>query len=183
MKKKLYATLFSFLVTACAPRYPVPPTLPTSVTQISTPQETQKWLENKNNITYRFDPQMFGEEDFWAPCALTYALKAGDCEDYAICAAALLQDNVQEGFIIYLDHPTNKSAHAVFAYKFNGYWVINSNIDTEFRSPQYSSLVEALQNSVGANYSVYTIFGYEGVDLINGNESIEKKMDKLGKYT
>ncbi|GEM_PF-5173493 len=183
MKKGLYAAFFSVLVNACAPRYAPPPDLPSSVKQISKPQEAQQWLETV--LSYKRDPLLYGEPDFWAPCALTYQLKAGDCEDYAICAAALLEGDIQQGYFIYVDKPEafkgeeKDSAHAVFAYQLNDRWGIVSNNLSEFRQPLYSSLEGALKNSLSYRYSRYIIYDYSGVDMINGNKSLEPQMKEI----
>ncbi len=180
MKKKVYAALFSALFTGCAPRYAPPPDLPSSITQISTPQETQQWLETV--LTYKRDPILHGKRDFWAPCALTYQLKGGDCEDYAICAAALLDGNVEQGYIIYIENPDSESAHAVFAYSIDGQWGINSNNHSEFRQPEYESLHKALLSSLSGKYSKYIIYDYSNVDIVNGNKDLESKMKKVREY-
>src|SRR3989344_4313182 len=147
MKKGLYAAFFSALINACAPRYAPPPDLPSAVKQINKPEEAQQWLETV--ITYKHDSELYGQKDFWAPCALTYQLRAGDCEDYAICAAALLEGDIEQGYLIYIDNPGERdkdnpdkpeSAHAVFAYRIHNQWGILSNNHSEYRQPVYSSL-------------------------------------------
>ena len=187
MKKGLYAVLFAAVANACAPRYAPPPDLPSSVKQISKPEEAQAWLENV--LTYKRDPVLYGQDDFWAPCALTYKLRAGDCEDYAICAATLMDNDISQGYIIYIDNPGKKdaddpdkpeSAHAVFAYKMNNKWGILSNGHSEYRPPEFSSLHEALRDSLSYRYSRYVIYDYAGVDIVNGNESLESKMKEVG---
>ncbi|MDP3698662.1 MAG: hypothetical protein Q8R47_03675 [Nanoarchaeota archaeon] len=190
MKKGLYAALFSATLASCAPRYAPPPDLPSSIKQISKPQEAQQWLENV--LIYKRDPVLYGEPDFWAPCALTYQLKAGDCEDYAICAAALLDKDIQQGYLIYIDNPSKKdynnpdkpeSAHAMFAYRLHNKWGILSNNHSEFRLPEYSTLRSAVQNSLGRKYSRYVIYDYSGVDMINGNKDLEPEMKEVGQGT
>ena len=152
-----------------------PPPLPSEIMAISTPEKTQEWL--KENLTYKRDMVLHSLDDFWAPCALTYQLRAGDCDDYAICAAAILQDDILEGYIIYLDHfDRTKGAHAVFAYHLNGQWGIISNNNSEFRKPLYSTLDQALFDSVGDKYNYYKIYDYSKASLANGNNDLESKM-------
>lgn len=184
MKKSLYAAFFSALINACAPRYAPPTDLPSSVRQINKPEEAQQWLEQV--LTYKRDPVLYGEADFWAPCALTYQLKAGDCEDYAICAAALLEGDIKQGYLIYIDNPGKfnddgepESAHAVFAYLMHNQWGILSNNHSEFRQPVYATLHDAVQNSLGRNYSRFVIYDYSGVDMINGNKDLEPMMKQI----
>ncbi|MEK6939390.1 MAG: transglutaminase-like domain-containing protein [Nanoarchaeota archaeon] len=178
MKRGLYAALLSATLTSCAPRYAPPPDLPSSVKQISRPEEAQQWLEAV--LTYEHDDKLYGEDDFWAPCALTYQLKKGDCEDYAICAAALLDNDIQQGYLIVIYKPprpendkTPDSAHAVFAYKVNDRWGILSNGRSEYRAPTFSTLYEALRDSLSYRYNRYEIYDYSGVDIVNGNSSLE----------
>ena len=177
MKKGAYAVLFSALVTSCGPKYAPPPNLPSSITQISTPQETQQWLDTV--LTYERDPILHGTKDFWAPCSLTYALRKGDCEDYAICAAALLENDVEQGYIIYINNPGKDKAHAVFAYRINGHWGINSNNRSEYRLPTSSSLRSILIDALADDYTNYSIYDYQEVDLINGNQDLKSKMKKI----
>ncbi|HLD39763.1 MAG TPA: transglutaminase-like domain-containing protein [Candidatus Nanoarchaeia archaeon] len=184
MKKALYTAFFSALVNACIPRYAPPPDLPSSVKQINKPEEAQQWLETV--LTYKHDSELYGQSDFWAPCALTYQLRAGDCEDYAICAAALLNRDIQEGYLIYIDNPGKKdkdgkpdSGHAVFAYKMNDKWGILSNGHSEYRLPEFSNLHAALHDALSYRYSRYIVYDYSGVDLINGNTNLESKMKQI----
>jgi len=183
MKQGIYVLFFSAFSTACAPRYQMPPMLPISILQISNPDQTQQWLEDKNNLTYKRDPDLHGE-DFWAPCALTYALGGGDCEDYAICAAALLEGDIEKGYIVSAEHPDRDSAHAVFAYKFHGWWGINSNNETEFRRPYFLTEHQAITDSLRGKYTEYTIYDYSGVNIFIGNEDLEDKIKKrkIGTY-
>ena len=172
--------LFYAAMGGCAPNYTPPPTLPSSIRQISTPAETQQWLENV--LTYEFDTKLYGEDDFWAPCALTYQRRKGDCEDYAICSAAILREDVERGYIIAVHNPKTEKGHAVFAYRLAGKWGITSNNKSEFRKPEYLSLQSVLLSSLSENYAEYSIYGYEGVDLINGNSSLEFRMKLIGRY-
>lgn len=172
--------LFSAAIGSCAPSYTPPPTLPSSIRQINTPAETQQWLETV--LTYEYDQNLYGEDDFWAPCALTYQHKKGDCEDYAICAAAILREDVERGYIITVHNPETEIGHAVFAYRLGGKWGITSNNNNEFRSSEYQNLHDVVLSSLGEKYTEYSIYGYEGVDLINGNSSLEYKMKLIGRY-
>ena len=177
MKKSIYAVLFSSLVT-CVPSYTPPPTLPSSINEISTPEDTKKWLENI--LTYQHDDQLYDTDDFWASCALTYQNRGGDCEDYAICAAAILQGDVDEGYIITLN--SEDSAHAVFAYRTATGWGIISNDHNQFRLPLFDSLHEAVWDSLHTNYSRYSRYDYDGVDLANGTGDLESQFHFRGTY-
>ena len=125
---------------------------------------------------------MYRKRDFWAPCALTYKLKQGDCEDYAICAAAILDRDVEEGYIITTYDSKTNSAHAVFAFRLHGKWGMISNNESEFRNPRYESLHGVLLSSFSEKYTEYFIYDYQGIDLINGNEDLESKMKQVGNH-
>lgn len=172
--------LFYAAIGSCTPIYTPPPTLPSSIKQISAPVEAQKWLETV--LTYEHDPVLYGEADFWAPCALTYQRKKGDCEDYAICAAAILREDVEGGFIITVENTKDKKGHAVFAYRLGGKWGMVSNNKEEFRKPEYPSLYEVVLSSFAGKYTEYRIYDYNGVDLINGNEDLEPSLKQIGHY-
>ena len=181
MKRGLYALFFPILSAACAPRYVPPPDLPSSIIQISNPDEAQQWLETV--LTYKRDPVLHEKKDFWAPCALTYALRGGDCEDYAICAAALLEGDIEKGYIVYVDHRDRDRAHAVFAYKYHGWWGINSNNESEFRRPYFTTEHRAIADSLGNKYTDYKLYDYTGVNIFTGNEDLETKMKPIGTYS
>lgn len=184
MKKEIYAALFSTILGSCAPRYVPPPTLPSSVAQIDTPAEVKKWLNTV--LKYEYDKDLYKTPDFWAPCVLTYKNRAGDCEDHAICAAALLQGDVEQGYIIVLYDPSkkNRAAHAVLAYRFDNKWGILSNDPLEFRPPQFATLdgaVTDINNAKEAQdrFLRYGVRDYSGVDLVNGSEDLESKIKKI----
>lgn len=179
MKRGWYALFFSLFSTACAPRYAMPPPLPDSVLQIHNPDQAQDWL--KHHLKYKRDKIQYGD-DFWAPCALTYALGGGDCEDYAICAAAIQAGDIEAGYIAYVDHPDKDSAHAVLVYKYHGLWGINSNNDTEFRRPYFQTAHQAIVDSLKGKYTEYTLYDYAGVNIFTGNEDLESEMREIGEY-
>ena len=124
--------------------------------------------------------------DFWAPCALTYQNRAGDCDDHAICAAALLQGDVEQGYIVVLYDSSEKkrSAHAVFAYRLDNSWGILSNDYWEFRPPRFATLDEAVKDINNARnaqdrFLRYDIRDYSGVDLVNGSEDLKPKIKEI----
>lgn len=170
--------LFYTAIGSCFFNYTPPPTLPSSIKQISTPTETQQWLETVLN--YKYDEILYGEDDFWAPCALTYQHKKGDCEDYAICAAAILREDVEEGYIIAINNPETEKAHAVFAYRLHRKWGIVSNNKSEFSKPEYQSLHEVVLSSFGEKYTEYRVYDYDEADLINGNRDLKPRMKQIG---
>ncbi|MEK6809436.1 MAG: transglutaminase-like domain-containing protein [Nanoarchaeota archaeon] len=182
MKKLLVTALFYATFGNCSPNYAPPPTLDSSIKQINTPEETQQWLETV--LTYESDKFLYGKEDFWAPCGLTYQHKKGDCEDYAICAAAILREDIDLGYIItvYNSDSLKREAHAVFAYRLNGKWGIISNDKNQFRSPKYQSLPKVLLDSIDEKYTEYMVYDYGGLDLVDGKGNLGPKMKEIGRY-
>lgn len=184
MKKRVYTALVSAFLSSCSPSYTPPPTLPSSIAKIDMPAEARRWLDTV--LKYEYDKNLYKTPDFWAPCGLTYKNRAGDCEDHAICAAALLQGDIEQGYIIVLHPPSNenRSAHAVFAYRLDGRWGVLSNDTLEFRRPRFATLHEAITDINNARDSQdhflrYDVRDYSGVDLVNGSEDLVSKIKKI----
>jgi hypothetical protein len=186
MVKKTISALYLVIASASCVSYTPPPTLPASITEIKDPKEVEKWLETV--LSYQYDEQTYGKGDFWAACGLTYENKKGDCEDYAICAAALLQGDVEKGYIISLyGRIKDDKAHAVFAYQQDGRWGVISNQPLEFREPLFVSLDEVINNINNSKdpperYTKYTIYDYTGVDLVSGRGNLESQMEESKRY-
>ena len=185
MKKGVCVALFSTLSASCAPKYVPPPTLPLSIAEINTPSEARKWL--KTVLTYKHDEELYGD-DFWAPCGLTYPNRAGDCDDYAICAAALLQGDVEKGYIVYLYGRLidGDGSHAVFVYQLNQKWgSISNQSPDEFRLPNYNTVDDVLRSinftsdHPGGRFRRYKLLDYSGVDLVNGSDDLESKLTEI----
>lgn len=170
MVKKELAIGIATLLPACG--YVPPPTLDASIAEISDPREAHLWIEEL--LKYRKDNQNYGVKEFYAPCRLTYESGFGDCDDQSICAAALLQGDVDEGYIISLKR--SESGHATFLYRVGYFWGVISNNDSEFRAPYYNSLQEAVLKVYGEKYDRYLVRDYTGVDLVEGNETLKDKM-------
>ncbi len=184
MKEGLYTALVSAFLSSCAPPYTPPPNLPSSIAKIDTPHEARRWLDTV--LKYKYDKDLYKTSDFWAPCGLTYKNRAGDCEDHAICAAALLQGDVEQGYIIVLYDPSNekRAAHAVFAYRLDNKWGVLSNDSWEFRLPRFVTLDEVLSDINNARGSRdrflrYNVRDYSGVDLVNGSENLVSKIKEI----
>ena len=183
MKKGVCVALVSAFLSSCPQHYQPPPTLPSSIVEIRKPDEVRQWLDTV--LSYKHDDKLYGEQDFWASCGLTYQNKAGDCEDYAICAAALLEGDVEKGYVITLEDTVNKKGHAVFAYQLDSKWGVISNQPKEFRGPSFATLHEAVMDINAARdrserFRQYSVLDYSGVDLVSGFSSLESKMKNLG---
>ena len=176
----MYAALFSALINSCAPRYAPPPDLPSSVKQIRTPEETQQWLENV--LTYNRDPILYGKPDFWAPCGLTYSLKQGDCEDYAICAAAILDHDIEQGYIVTVYNAEPKRAHAVFVFQLHGKWGMLSNDKSQYRPATFATLEDVVIDSLKEDYQEYSVYDYTGIDITDGDQNLKLKMSLVWEH-
>ena len=189
MIEKFSALYLSTAISACVPHYVPPPTLQASEVEIDTPEMANEWL--KNVLTYRSDMILYGKDDFWASCALTYQNGAGDCEDFAICAAVLLQGDIEKGHIVLMYNPlSNKDEengprdHAVFAYKSDGRWGVISNQEREFRTPLFASLeyvVQDINNSrkPADRYTQYIVVDYEEADILSYDGNLDSRMKKV----
>ena len=183
MKKGVCVALVSAFLSSYPQHYQPPPTLPSSIVEIKKPDEVRQWLNTV--LTYKHDYKLYGQRDFWASCGLTYLNRAGDCDDYAICAAALLEGDVEKGYIITLESPVNNDAgHAVFAYQLNNKWGIISNQPPEFREARFSTLHDAVVDVNMARDSTerfrqYSVRDYTGVDIIHGFGDLESEMKMI----
>ncbi len=63
----------------------------------TTPKAVATFL--RNNVTFTRDEELFGEADRWQSPEEFVARKAGDCEDYALLARALLRRNGIEAYV------------------------------------------------------------------------------------
>lgn len=183
--RKLSIISLSTILSACAPRYTPPPNLPSSVTQISTPGETKQWLETV--LRYQYDEETYGKDDYWASCSSTYEKGAGDCDDYAICAAALLQGDVEQGYIVSLyDRVKDDKAHAIFIYQIDGRWGAISNQSPEYREPLFVSW-EMVINDVNRakdppeRYTKYAVYDYRGVNIVSGRGNLDSHMKEIAR--
>ena len=84
---------------------------------------------------------------------------------------------------MYVDHRDRDRAHAVFAYKYHGWWGINSNNESEFRRPYFATEHQAIADSLGNKYTDYKLYDYTGVNIFTGNEDLETKMKPIGTYS
>ncbi len=191
MIKRFSAAYLSTIMSACVPHYIPPPTLQASAVEINTPEIANEWL--KNVLTYRSDMLLYGKSDFWASCTLTYQNRAGDCEDFSICAAVLLEGDIEKGYFVLMYNPlSNKKdeekgikGHAVFAYKSGGRWGVISNQGREFRTPLFASLEYVVQdiNDIKLpeeRYTQYYVIDYDGADLLSYGGDLNSRMKTVG---
>lgn len=171
--------------------------LPYEIDEIKTPVQARRWLDE--NLTREKDPVLYNADDFYAPCGLAYQKGKGDCEDYAICAAALLQGDVQQSYLAVLGnwegneyiaergswYAVNPSTdlHAVYVYQVDGKWGLIGVKHSEFEEPIFATPEEVLgfrYNSYryNLNFHEYILFDHSGLDLVNGNQNLEEKITK-----
>src|SRR6266436_5806825 len=81
-------------------------------------------------LTPKSDLALYGEEDVWSPPLATFAIGAGDCEDYAIAKFVALQEaGVSSIDLLFFkwhdDH--REEDHAVVAARLDGHWLTLDN--------------------------------------------------------
>jgi predicted transglutaminase-like cysteine proteinase len=76
------------------------------------------------------DLALYGAEDVWSPPLATFAIGAGDCEDYAIAKFVALQEagvSADDLRIVVLRDNIRREDHAVVAARLDGSWLMLDN--------------------------------------------------------
>src|SRR5258707_12534321 len=76
------------------------------------------------------DLALYGAEDVWSPPLATFAMGAGDCEDYAIAKFVALQEvgvSADDLRIVILQDDIRKEYHTVVAARLDGNWPMLDN--------------------------------------------------------
>jgi len=76
------------------------------------------------------DLALYGAEDVWSPPLATFAIGAGDCEDYAIAKFVALQEagiSADDLRIVILRDDHREEDHAVVAARLDGHWLTLDN--------------------------------------------------------
>ncbi len=129
MKQKTFFLLVFLIVIY----FPLPVSLASSSSssiqalalQLSSPKAIAQWM--KKNLDFKEDQAIFGTEDYWQSAQEILKRKAGDCEDYAILAKALLDELGMESYVISFYGP-NDYAHTIVLFKDKGgYNVMNED--------------------------------------------------------
>src|SRR5260221_1010528 len=82
------------------------------------------------NLKPRSDVALYGAEDVWSPPLATFAIGAGDCEDYAIAKFVALQHagiSANDLRIVILRDDHREEDHAVVAARLDGHWLTLDN--------------------------------------------------------
>jgi predicted transglutaminase-like cysteine proteinase len=77
------------------------------------------------------DLALYGADDVWSPPLATFAIGAGDCEDYAIAKFVALQEAgvpADDLRIVILQDDIRKGYHAVVAARLDGNWLMLDNL-------------------------------------------------------
>src|SRR5258707_4899078 len=85
------------------------------------------------------DLALYGAEDVWSPPLATFALGAGDCEDYAIAKFVALQEagvSPDDLRIVILRDDRREEDHAVVAARLDGNWLMLDNRNMAMDSDQ-----------------------------------------------
>ena len=81
-------------------------------------------------LTPKSDLALYGEEDVWSAPLATFAIGAGDCEDYAIAKFVALQEagvSPDDLRIVILRDDHREEDHAVVAARLDGHWLTLDN--------------------------------------------------------
>lgn len=117
-------------------------TLEVIASNYPTPKELAQFL--KRQIRFERDVELFGQLDYWQTPEELLARRAGDCEDYALLAKAILEQQGKEAFLLSLYGPDNY-AHTVCAFVENGrYNVINKDRLVRYRAKSIEQIASFL---------------------------------------
>lgn len=77
------------------------------------------------------DVTLYGVQDYWATPLSTFALRAGDCEDYAIAKYVALREigfSTSDLRLVIVQDNEAHQGHAVTAVRFEGRWLVLDNL-------------------------------------------------------
>lgn len=91
----------------------------TVIRTLSTPLEATVYC--LGFLEFKTDEKLHGKENYFAPFRVTHKLKKGDCDDFAIAAAAILSDDGYDCTSIMIDrgkrNEKSVDLHMVFIYQ------------------------------------------------------------------
>lgn len=118
------------------------PTLESLASTYATPKAVAQFL--REQIRFKPDDQLFERLDYWQAPEELLARRAGDCEDYAILAQALLVRQGREAFLLSL-FGAGGYAHTVCVFSEEGrYSVINEDRLIRYRTASLEELATFL---------------------------------------
>lgn len=119
-----------------------PVTLETMSQTYTTPQSLTRFL--REAITLITDQELFGDPDYWQAPEEFLSRRAGDCEDYALLAQAVLQRQGIEAHVFSL-FGTNGYAHTVCVFREAGRWdVINQDVIQRYHAVTLAEVADQL---------------------------------------
>lgn len=103
-----------------------------------TPRQLAGFL--RRTIAFKRDPELFSRADYWQTPEELLARRAGDCEDYALLAKAVLDRQGKEAFLLSL-YGSEGYAHTVCVFVEQGrYNVINQDRLVRYRAKSLDEL-------------------------------------------
>lgn len=118
------------------------PSLTTLARTCSSPEEIASYL--KQEFTFQEDPSLFNEPDYWQEPEEFLNRKRGDCEDYAILAKTILEQQGSEAFLLSL-YGGSGYAHTVCVFVDDrGYSVINQDRVIHYQAASLETLAGLL---------------------------------------
>ena len=107
-----------------------------------TPKALARFLHEA--ITFKTDEELFGIADYWQAPEDVLARRAGDCEDYALLAQAVLARRGITAYVLSV-YGTDGYAHTVCAFLEAGrYNVINQDRLQSYQAPSLEVLAKSL---------------------------------------
>jgi hypothetical protein len=131
---------------------------------VKTPEQAQEYCSKY--LRYADDFDTYHSFDYWASFESTHRKRKGDCEDAAIAAYVLLEDEYIPYLILL---KTGKKYHIVCAYQdMSGKWGAVSIGESEFRPPEYTfeSLIKSFRD-----YDYCGIVSLSG-DMVRGKNNL-----------
>lgn len=108
----------------------------------STPELLAAFL--KEHVTFQEDRRLFGREDYWQEPEEFLDRSAGDCEDYALLAEAVLRGQGREAFVLSL-YGEGGYAHTVCVFsEKRRYHVINQDRVVRYGARSLEELADRL---------------------------------------
>jgi hypothetical protein len=96
--------------------------------QISSPEALAKFM--KHNFKYAPDRRLFHEDEYWQSPEEMLERRQGDCEDYALFAKAILEQNGMSASVVSVYWAAD--AHTVAVFEQNGKWGIFDLADLHY---------------------------------------------------
>ena len=118
------------------------PSLETLALTYGTPKQLARFLRETIQLTT--DEALFGADDYWQTPEEILERRAGDCEDFALLAQAILERQGVEAYVFSV-YGAGGYAHTVCVFVEGGrYSVINQNRVRQYRAPTLEAVAGRL---------------------------------------